>query len=71
MLTFAAVSLSVEGIANRGEATAAIQLRGQGELMERRDAESADVDSDRVAGLLAPLFRFAQRDGLDPPRCVP
>ena len=33
MLTFGAVSLSVEGIANRGEATAAIQLRGQGDLM--------------------------------------
>jgi molybdenum-dependent DNA-binding transcriptional regulator ModE len=34
VLTFGAVSLSVEGIANRGEATAAIQLRGQGDLME-------------------------------------
>ena len=33
VLTFAAVSMSVEGIANRGEATAAIQLRGQGDLM--------------------------------------
>jgi len=33
VLTFGAVSLSVEGIANRGEATAAIQLRGQGDLM--------------------------------------
>jgi hypothetical protein len=33
MLTFGAVSLFVEGIANRGEATAAIQLRGQGDLM--------------------------------------
>ena len=34
VLTFAAVSLWVEGIANRGEPTAAIQLRGQGDLME-------------------------------------
>ena len=34
VLTFGAVSLSVEGIANRGEATAAIQLRGQGDLMD-------------------------------------
>jgi Domain of Unknown Function (DUF748) len=33
VLTFGAVSLSVEGIANRGEATAAVQLRGQGDLM--------------------------------------
>jgi hypothetical protein len=33
VLTFGAVSLLVEGIANRGEATAAIQLRGQGDLM--------------------------------------
>jgi hypothetical protein len=33
VLTFAAVSLSAEGIANRGEATAAIQIRGQGDLM--------------------------------------
>jgi len=33
VLTFAAVSLSAEGIANRGEATAAIQLRAQGDLM--------------------------------------
>jgi hypothetical protein len=32
-LTFGAVSLSVEGIANRGDATAAVQLRGQGNLM--------------------------------------
>jgi hypothetical protein len=34
VLTFGAVSLSVEGIANRGEAAAAIQLRGQGDLMD-------------------------------------
>jgi hypothetical protein len=33
VLTFGAVSLSVEGIANRGKPTAAIQLRGQGDLM--------------------------------------
>jgi hypothetical protein len=33
VLTFAAVSLSVEGIANRGESSAAIRLRGQGNLM--------------------------------------
>jgi hypothetical protein len=33
VLTFAAVNLFAEGIANRGEATAAIQLRGQGDLM--------------------------------------
>jgi hypothetical protein len=33
VLTFGAVSLFVEGIANRGEAAAAIQLRGQGDLM--------------------------------------
>ena len=33
VLTIGALSLSVEGIANRGEATAAIQLRGQGDLM--------------------------------------
>jgi hypothetical protein len=33
VLTIGAVSLSVEGIANRGEATAAIQLRAQGDLM--------------------------------------
>ncbi len=33
VLTFGAVSLSVEGIANRGEPTAAIQLRAQGDLM--------------------------------------
>jgi hypothetical protein len=33
VLTFGAVSLFVEGIANRGEANAAIQLRGQGDLM--------------------------------------
>jgi hypothetical protein len=34
VLTFGAVSLSAEGIANRGEPTAAIQLRGQGDLMD-------------------------------------
>jgi hypothetical protein len=34
VLTFGAVSLFVEGIANRGEAAAAIQLRGQGDLMD-------------------------------------
>lgn len=34
VLTLGAVSLSAENIANRGEATAVIQLRGQGELME-------------------------------------
>jgi hypothetical protein len=33
VLTFGAVSLFVEGIANRGEAAAAIQLQGQGDLM--------------------------------------
>ena len=33
VLTIGAVSLSVAGIANRGEAAAAIQLRGQGDLM--------------------------------------
>ena len=33
VLTVAAVNMSVEGIANRGEASAAIQLRGQGDLM--------------------------------------
>ena len=33
VLTFGAVSMSVEGIANRGEAPAAIQLRAQGDLM--------------------------------------
>ena len=33
VLTFAAVNMSVAGIANRGTATAAIQLRGQGDLM--------------------------------------
>jgi hypothetical protein len=33
VLTFGAVSMSVEGIANRGEPTAAVQLRGQGDLM--------------------------------------
>ena len=34
VLTFGAVSLSAEGIANRGETTAAIQLRAQGDLMD-------------------------------------
>jgi len=33
VLTFGAVSMSVEGIANRGEATAAVQLQAQGDLM--------------------------------------
>src|SRR6185369_8337413 len=33
VLTIGAVNLSVEGIANRGDATAAVQLRGQGDLM--------------------------------------
>ena len=33
VLTVGAVSMSVEGLANRGEATDAVQLRGQGELM--------------------------------------
>jgi hypothetical protein len=33
VLTVAAVQMSVAGIANRGEAAAAIQLRGQGDLM--------------------------------------
>jgi len=33
VLTIGAVSLFVEGIANRGEATAAVQIRGQGDLM--------------------------------------
>ena len=33
VLTFGGVSLSVEGIANRGDTTAAVQLRGQGDLM--------------------------------------
>jgi len=33
VLTFAAVNMSVEGIANHGEPSAAIHLRGQGELM--------------------------------------
>ena len=34
VVTFGAVSLSVEGIANRGEPTATVQLRGQGNLMD-------------------------------------
>jgi hypothetical protein len=34
VLTFAAVSLSVEGIANRGKPTASILLRGRGDLMD-------------------------------------
>jgi hypothetical protein len=34
LLTIAAVSLSLEGIANRGEPTAAIEIRGQGDLMD-------------------------------------
>ena len=33
VLTFSAVNMSVAGIANRGATTAAIQLRGQGDLM--------------------------------------
>jgi len=33
VLAFGSVSVSVDGIANRGEATAAIQLHGQGDLM--------------------------------------
>jgi hypothetical protein len=33
VLTLASVNMSVTGIANRGPATAAIQLRGQGDLM--------------------------------------
>jgi hypothetical protein len=33
VLTFGAVSMSVEGIANRGEASAAIQLQAQGDFM--------------------------------------
>ena len=33
VLTFGAVGLSAEGIANRGDATAVIQVRGQGDLM--------------------------------------
>lgn len=33
VLTFGAVSFSVKGIANRGDATAAVQLQGQGDLM--------------------------------------
>ncbi len=33
LLTVAAVNISAAGIANRGEATAAIQVRGQGDLM--------------------------------------
>jgi hypothetical protein len=33
VLTFEAVTMSVAGIANQGEATATIELRGQGELM--------------------------------------
>ncbi len=34
VLTFGAISMSVEGIANRGEASAAILLRAQGDLMD-------------------------------------
>jgi hypothetical protein len=34
VLTFGAVSMSVEGIANRAEATAAIRLQAQGDLMD-------------------------------------
>jgi hypothetical protein len=34
VLTFGAVDFSVEGIANRGDATAAIQIQAQGELMD-------------------------------------
>jgi hypothetical protein len=34
VLTFAAVSLSAEGIANRGETTDTIKLRAQGDLMD-------------------------------------
>ena len=34
VLTIGAVSVSVEGLANRGAATDAVQLRGQGELMQ-------------------------------------
>jgi hypothetical protein len=34
VLTFTAVSLSAEGIANRGEAAAAIRLQGRGDLMD-------------------------------------
>jgi hypothetical protein len=34
VLTFGAVSLSVEGIANRGEAKAAVRLQAQGDLMD-------------------------------------
>jgi hypothetical protein len=33
VLTFGSVSLSVNGIANRGDATAAVQIRAQGDLM--------------------------------------
>lgn len=34
VLTFGAVNLSIEGVSNRGDAAAAIQLRGQGDLMD-------------------------------------
>jgi hypothetical protein len=34
VLTFAKVDMSVDGIANRGESTAAVQIRAQGDLMD-------------------------------------
>ena len=67
VLTFGAVSLSVEGIANRSEATAAVQLRGQGDLMNVGTMKVLMSIPINVTGLLASLFRFAQRDGPDPP----
>ena len=67
VLTFGAVSMSVEGIANRGEAAAAIQLRGQGDLMNAGTMKVLMSIPITLTGLLAPLFRFAQRDGPDPP----
>jgi hypothetical protein len=69
VLTFDAVTLSVAGIANRGAATATIELRGQGDLMSAGTLKVL-IDTDHARGLRAPLLRVPQRDGPDPPGCV-
>jgi hypothetical protein len=59
VLTVGAVSLSVEGIANRGDATAAIQIRGQGDLMNagkmRRSGTKTITKMRTDAGAFAPF----------------
>ena len=67
VLTFGAVNISVEGIANRGDAAADVQTPAQGDLMNAGTMKVRMSIPTDFAGFLAPTIPVRrQRDGAAP-----